>query len=95
MRAISCIALAMRIFIKTISNRPACSLPGRPRPLPWLKLNPAVGSIFDFLFEDIVLDAYDPHPSIPAPVAVSGRPPGCWTSGVDARNPVCDHLPAR
>jgi thymidylate synthase len=41
-----------------------------PRPLPALRLNPEVGSIFDFHFDDIELLNYDPHPAIKAPVAV-------------------------
>jgi thymidylate synthase len=42
----------------------------RPRPLPTMRLSPEVGSIFDFRFEDFELRDYDPHPHIPAPIAV-------------------------
>ncbi|MCL4471007.1 MAG: thymidylate synthase [Gammaproteobacteria bacterium] len=41
-----------------------------PRPLPAMKLNPAVQDIFDFRYEDFTLEDYDPHPAIRAPVAV-------------------------
>ncbi|MDX9699484.1 MAG: thymidylate synthase [Rhodocyclaceae bacterium] len=41
-----------------------------PRPLPVLKLNPEVKDLFAFRFEDIQLEAYNPHPHIKAPVAV-------------------------
>jgi len=41
-----------------------------PRPLPRMKINPAVRSIFDFRYEDFALSGYDPHPHIRAEVAV-------------------------
>ena len=40
------------------------------RPLPKLSLNTSVKSLFDFRYEDVELVGYDPHPHIPAPVAV-------------------------
>jgi thymidylate synthase len=42
----------------------------QPRPLPAMHINPDVSSIFDFRFEDFRLENYDPHPHIPAKVAV-------------------------
>ena len=41
-----------------------------PRPLARLKLNPDVKSIFDFRYDDIVIENYDPYPAIKAEVAV-------------------------
>ena len=41
-----------------------------PRTLPVMKINPEVGDIFGFRFEDFTLEGYDPHPHIKAPVAV-------------------------
>jgi thymidylate synthase len=41
-----------------------------PRPLPQMKLNPAVTNIDRFKFEDFELVNYDPHPGIKAPIAV-------------------------
>jgi thymidylate synthase len=41
-----------------------------PRPLPVMKINPEVKSVFDFKYEDFQLENYDPHPHIKAKVAV-------------------------
>jgi len=41
-----------------------------PRPLPQMKLNPAVKDLFAFRFEDFTLEGYDPHPHIKAEVSV-------------------------
>lgn len=40
------------------------------RPLPQMRLNPAIKSIFDFRYEDFTLENYSSHPAIKAPVAV-------------------------
>jgi thymidylate synthase len=42
----------------------------KPFPLPTMKLNPEVKSIFDFKYEDFTLENYQFHPAIKAPVAV-------------------------
>jgi len=41
-----------------------------PYPLPQMKINPDVKSIFDFKFEDFELNGYQSHPHIPGAVAV-------------------------
>ena len=41
-----------------------------PRPLPQMKLNKKVTDIFGFDYEDFILENYNPHPGIKAPVAV-------------------------
>ena len=41
-----------------------------PRALPSLWLNPEVTSLFDFTYDDVRLDGYDPHPHIAGAVAV-------------------------
>ena len=41
-----------------------------PRPLPTMRLNPEVKSLFDFRFEDFTLENYDPYDHIKDPGAV-------------------------
>lgn len=41
-----------------------------PFPLPTMKINPEVKDIFGFTFEDFILEGYQSHPAIKAPVAV-------------------------
>jgi len=41
-----------------------------PRPLPVMKINPEVKSIFDFRYEDFELEGYNPYPSIKGTVSV-------------------------
>ena len=41
-----------------------------PRALPRLSLNPAVKSIFDFSFDDIRIENYQPHPPLRGAIAV-------------------------
>lgn len=42
----------------------------QPRPLPTMKLNPNVKSIFEFTYDDFKLEGYDPHPHIKGEIAV-------------------------
>ncbi|CAA7391995.1 thymidylate synthase [Chryseobacterium fistulae] len=41
-----------------------------PRSLPSIQLTPKIKDIFEFNFEDFVLENYDPYPGIKAPVAI-------------------------
>ena len=41
-----------------------------PLPLPQMRINPDVDSLFDFSFEDFELEGYQSHPHIKAPIAV-------------------------
>ena len=41
-----------------------------PRPLPQMKLNPAIKKLSDFRYEDFELLNYDPCPAIKAPIAI-------------------------
>lgn len=40
------------------------------RVLPQVHLNPRISELFDFRYDDIRFEGYDPHPAIKAPVAV-------------------------
>jgi thymidylate synthase len=42
----------------------------KPLPLPTMKINPERKNIDEFIFEDFVLENYQSHPSIKAPIAV-------------------------
>ncbi len=41
-----------------------------PRELPIMNINKEVDDIFKFKYEDFVLEGYDPHPGIKAPIAI-------------------------
>jgi len=41
-----------------------------PRPFPRLAIHAQHDSIDDYVFEDFTIEGYEPHPAIPAPVAV-------------------------
>jgi len=55
---------------KNHTEQARLQLTREPRPLPTMRINPNVRSIFDFQFDDFQLENYDPHPHIKAPVAV-------------------------
>ncbi|MCX2958967.1 MAG: thymidylate synthase, partial [Serratia symbiotica] len=40
------------------------------RPLPKLVIKRKPASLFDYCFEDLAIEGYDPHPAIKAPVAI-------------------------
>lgn len=40
------------------------------KPLPQMTLNPNVSDIFGFSYDDFVLQGYEPHPGIAAPIAI-------------------------
>ncbi|MBU0645486.1 MAG: thymidylate synthase, partial [Alphaproteobacteria bacterium] len=48
----------------------ALQLSRSPKPLPRIRINPEVKSLFDFTFDDFEVLDYDPDPAIKAPVAV-------------------------
>lgn len=48
----------------------ALQLTRSPKPLPQLKIQRAVPSLFDFKYDDFQITGYDPDPAIRAPVAV-------------------------
>lgn len=42
----------------------------QPRALPSARLNPDIKSVFDFSFEDFIIENYDPHPHIKGSISV-------------------------
>lgn len=71
--------LVPREFIHTIGDahiytnhleQVETQLKREPRPPPQLKLNPEISNLFDFTHEDIEFGGYNPHPRLPATVAV-------------------------
>ena len=40
-----------------------------PRPLPTMRLNPDIKSVFDFRYDDFSLENYNPYPAIKAPMS--------------------------
>jgi thymidylate synthase len=50
----------------------ATQLAREPMPFPTIKLNPEIKNIDDFRFEDIVLENYESHPAIKAPITNVG-----------------------
>jgi thymidylate synthase len=51
-------------------DQASLQLTREPHPLPVMKLNPEVRSLWEFRADDFTLHGYDPHPAIKAPVAV-------------------------
>lgn len=51
-------------------NQVKLQITRQPRPLPKMTINPVVKDIFSFQFEDFILQNYDPHPPIKAPIAI-------------------------
>lgn len=41
-----------------------------PRKLPVMKMNPQIRNIFDFTYDDFILEHYDPHPHIKGEISV-------------------------
>ncbi len=41
-----------------------------PKKIPVLRLNPERKELLDFVYDDFVIEGYDPHPAIKAPIAV-------------------------
>lgn len=41
-----------------------------PRPLPMVRLNPEITSVFGFTYEDFTVENYDPHPHIKGAISV-------------------------
>jgi len=64
-------ALLLQMMAQVTGYKPGDFIHTRePRPLPTMKINPDVKSLFDFQYEDFELVGYDPHPHIKAEVSV-------------------------
>jgi thymidylate synthase len=55
---------------KNHSEQAALQLSREPRNLPQMKINPKVKNLFEFKYEDFVLENYEPWAPIKATVAV-------------------------
>ena len=55
---------------RTHLDQAKLQLEREPRRLPELRLAPDVESIFGFTYDDFEIVGYQPHPHIPAPIAV-------------------------
>jgi thymidylate synthase len=64
------IHLEMLIFTSNHYEQLELQLSRDLRPLPTMKLNPEIKSIFDFNFDDFELLNYNPHPHIKGAVAI-------------------------
>ena len=58
------------LYLEPPRTGAAATRRARRKPLPTMRINPAVKDIFGFRYEDFAIENYDPHPHIKAEVAV-------------------------
>ena len=68
--AIEISSRSVRFCVADVGSTSSARLTREPRPLPQMRINPAVRSIFDFDYADFELRDYQSHPRIAAPIAV-------------------------